>query len=174
MINIYIFLRLCGVIMYESARYNTMECTAASRSYMYIFFCNSKRKQPFTIYLVITHWSAGSVGWENWTMTAENVVTQLHIQTDLTSMRKFKSYVHIFTVRGCGHSRVSRHKAECNRTEAAIIERQRGQSVRLPNCPTLDLMKIKVFLLGPKIIHQMSKLVWHETCGMCVYFYPEM
>lgn len=33
------------------------------------------------------------------------------------------------------------------------------KDVRLPNCPTLDLMKIKVFLLGPKTIHQMSKLV---------------
>lgn len=33
------------------------------------------------------------------------------------------------------------------------------KEVRLPNCPTLDLMKIKVFLLGPKTIHQMSKLV---------------
>lgn len=46
--------------------------------------------------------------------------------------------------------------------------------MRLPNCPTLDLMKIKVFLLGPKIINHMSKLVWHEPCVMCVYFYPEM
>lgn len=45
--------------------------------------------------------------------------------------------------------------------------------MRLPNCPTLDLMKIKVFLLGPKITHQMSELVWHETCGMRVYFHPE-
>lgn len=57
--------------------------------------------------------------------------------------------------------------ADCETRRSAAARRRRlvrdrGQSVRLPNCPTLDLMKIKVSLLGPKITHQTSKLVRSE------------
>lgn len=100
-------------------------------------------------------------------MTAASVVTQLHLQTDLTCVCGSLNHMFTYLLREAADT------PEYPKTRQGggdYWEAERSKVFRLPNCPTLDLMKIKVFLLGPKITHQMSKLVWHEMCGMCIYF----